>query len=87
MATTLRMPQFGMGITEGKIAKWLKAEGEAVSEGEPIVEIETAKAVQEVESPTSGILGRVLVPEQSIVPVREPIALIAEAGETLPDPE
>ncbi len=87
MPTTLHMPQFGMGTTEGKIAKWLKAEGEAVREGEPIVEIETAKAVQEVESPASGILSRVLSPEQSIVSVRDPIAIIAAPGETLPDPD
>ncbi len=87
MATTLHMPQFGMGTTEGKIAKWLKAEGDPVSEGEPIVEIETAKAVQELEAPASGRLGKILFPEQSIVPVREPIALIEALDEELPDAE
>ncbi len=83
MPTTLHMPQFGMGTTEGKIARGLKAEGDPVAEGEPIVEIETAKAVQEVEAPVTGRLGRILAPEQSIIPVREPIAIIAEPGEKL----
>ncbi len=85
MPTTLHMPQFGMGTTEGKIAKWLKAVGDSVQEGEPIVEIETAKAVQEVESPASGKLARILAPEEAIVAVREAIAIITAPGETLPE--
>jgi len=85
VATTLHMPQFGMGTTEGKIAKWLKAVGDSVQEGEPIVEIETAKAVQEVESPASGELARILAPEEAIVAVREAIAIITAPGVTLPE--
>jgi pyruvate/2-oxoglutarate dehydrogenase complex dihydrolipoamide acyltransferase (E2) component len=72
-----------MGITEGQVTQWLKREGDVVKEGESIVEIETAKAVQEVESPVSGVLARILVAEGTTVPVREAIAIIAEPGESL----
>jgi len=84
MATEVLLPQWGMGMTEGKIAKWLKAEGDAVQEGEPIVEVETAKAVQELEAPASGILSRIIVPEEATVPVRELLAIITDPGESLP---
>jgi pyruvate/2-oxoglutarate dehydrogenase complex dihydrolipoamide acyltransferase (E2) component len=83
MATKVRVPQWGMGIKEGKIAQWLKREGDAVDEGEPIVEIETAKALQEVESPAGGVLAKILVEEGVMVPVREVIAIIAGPGESL----
>ncbi|MBT4520830.1 MAG: biotin attachment protein [Halieaceae bacterium] len=76
MAVNICVPQWGMGITEGRIVKWLKAEGESITEGEPLVEIETAKAVQELESPASGTLTRILVKEQTVVPVREVIGEI-----------
>jgi len=76
MATNIYVPQWGMGVTEGRLVKWLKAEGESINEGEPIVEIETAKAVQEVESPASGTLTKILVKEDTVVPVREVIGEI-----------
>ena len=78
MAYTLHCPQWGMGITEGTIARWLKQPGEQVKEGEEIVEIESAKAVDVVESPVSGTVQKLLVEEGATVPVREPIALIDE---------
>ncbi len=84
MATEVLLPQWGMGMTEGRIAKWLKAEGESVQEGEPILEVETAKAVHELEAPASGILARIIVPEEETVPVRELLAIITEPGESLP---
>ncbi len=83
MATMINVPQWGMGITEGKITSWLKSQGDDVAEGEPVVEIETAKAVQEVESPASGILVRILVAAGETVPVREPIGIIAARGESV----
>jgi pyruvate/2-oxoglutarate dehydrogenase complex dihydrolipoamide acyltransferase (E2) component len=67
-----------MGITEATIRKWLKQPGERVQEGEVIVEIETAKAVDEVEAPVSGVVQALLVAEGVTVPVREPIAVIDE---------
>jgi pyruvate dehydrogenase E2 component (dihydrolipoamide acetyltransferase) len=85
VATEVLLPQWGMGMTEGRIAKWLKAEGDRVQEGEPIVEVETAKAVQELEAPASGILARIIVPEEETVPVRELLAIITEPGESFPE--
>ncbi len=83
MATKVRVPQWGMGIKEGKVVQWLKREGDAIDDGEPIVEIETAKAVQEVESPAGGVLAKILVEAGVMVPVREVIAVITEPGEAL----
>lgn len=83
MATTVNVPQWGMGITQGKVVKWLKREGEAVQEGEPLVEVETAKATQEVEAPATGVLVRILAAEGAMVPVRETIGIIAEPGEAI----
>jgi pyruvate/2-oxoglutarate dehydrogenase complex dihydrolipoamide acyltransferase (E2) component len=83
MATTVNVPQWGMGITQGKVVKWLKREGESVQEGEPLVEVETAKATQEVEAPATGVLVRILAAEGAMVPVRETIGIIAEPGEAI----
>ena len=85
MATTVNIPQWGMGISEGKIVKWLKQEGDAIKEGEPLVEIETAKAVQEMEAPESGILLKILLDEGQSAPVRSVIGVIGEAGEDIAD--
>jgi pyruvate/2-oxoglutarate dehydrogenase complex dihydrolipoamide acyltransferase (E2) component len=74
--TTIRMPQWGMGITEAAVLKWHKHPGDAIEEGEVIADIETAKAVEELESPISGTVRELLVPEGKPVPVREPIAIV-----------
>ena len=58
MTTKVVMPSWGMGIEEGTVVRWLKAVGDKVQAGEPIVEIETAKATQEMESPATGTLAR-----------------------------
>lgn len=76
MSTTIRMPQWGMGITEAAVLRWLKSPGERVAEGEAIAEIETAKAVEELESPVDGTVRELLVPEGATVPVRGPIAIV-----------
>jgi len=59
----VNLPKSGMGIEEGTVHHWHKAVGESVREGEVLVEIETAKALQEVVSPASGTLVRILVAE------------------------
>lgn len=69
MIVAVNLPKWGMGIEEGTVVRWLKAEGEAVSAGEPLVEVETAKTTQEVEAPASGTLLRILVSEGQDVPV------------------
>jgi pyruvate/2-oxoglutarate dehydrogenase complex dihydrolipoamide acyltransferase (E2) component len=76
MATAVVLPKWGMGIDEGTIIRWFKAEGDAVKEGEPLLEVETAKATQEIEALTSGVLVRILVREGETVAVNTPIAEI-----------
>ena len=61
MTTNVILPKSGMGIEEGTVSRWLKTEGDAVKQGEPLVEVESAKALQEVEAPASGTLTRILV--------------------------
>ena len=80
MNTDIYVPQWGMGIKECKVLGWLKAVGDAVAEGEPIAELETAKATQELESPASGILTRILAHAGETVEVRTVIGVISEAG-------
>ncbi len=76
MSVEIKIPKTGMGISEGTIAKWHKAEGEPVTEGEIIVEIETAKALEEVESPVSGTLQKILLAEEDDAEVGTVIAII-----------
>ena len=70
------LPKWGMGIEEGTVVRWLKREGESVTQGEPIVEIETAKATQEVEAPASGRLVKILLPEGETAAVNTEIGII-----------
>ena len=79
MSTTLKMPKWGMGIDEGTVLQWLKAEGDSIAKGEILVEIETAKAVQEVEAPVTGILRKILLAEGETAEVRTELALIEES--------
>ena len=70
------MPKLGTGLTEGRVARWLKSVGDTVAEGEPLAEIETAKAVEDLESPASGVLSEILLAPGEDVEVRTPIAII-----------
>lgn len=76
MSTKVLIPKSGMGTTEGTIAKWLKAEGDSVTEGEVIVEVEMAKAVEEVPAPASGVLKKILLGEGQTAEVYTEIAII-----------
>jgi pyruvate dehydrogenase E2 component (dihydrolipoamide acetyltransferase) len=78
VTTKVLIPKAGMGTTEGTIAKWLKSEGDVVTEGEVIVEIETAKAMQEVAAPVTGILKKILLAEGQTAEVYTEIAVIEE---------
>ncbi len=80
MSIEVRVPQWGMGIKECKVLDWLKAEGDNVVEGEPIAELETAKTTQELESPASGILTKILVAPGETIPVRTVIGTIEGNG-------
>lgn len=87
MATKVIMPALGMAQETGKLIAWLKHEGDAVTKGEPIMEIETDKAVVEYEAAASGILGGIRAGHGQDVPVGEMIAWILEPGEDVPDVE
>ncbi|MFT9381852.1 pyruvate dehydrogenase complex dihydrolipoamide acetyltransferase, partial [Gluconobacter sp.] len=85
MATDILMPALSPTMTEGKLARWLKNEGDKVSAGDVIAEIETDKATMEVEAVDEGILGRILVQEGvEGVAVNTPIAILVEEGEEVP---
>ena len=87
MATEIVLPQWGMEMTDGTIVKWLKQEGDSVEEGEPILEVETAKIQTELESTATGILVHIMVAEGTIVPVRGLLAIVADPGEEVPRPQ
>ena len=88
MATQVLMPALSPTMTEGKLAKWLKREGDAVASGDVLAEIETDKATMEIEAVDEGILGKILIPEGTEgVLVNTPIAVIAEEGENVSDVE
>ena len=81
MATEIVLPQWSMGMADGTIVRWLKHEGDAVTEGEPLVEVEAAKVTSEVEAEVAGVLARILVAEGETVPVRTPLCLIGTTDE------
>ncbi len=82
MAIQILMPALSPTMTEGKIARWLKKEGDAVKAGQVIAEIETDKATMEVEAVDEGVLGKILIPAGTEnVKVNEPIAMLLEEGE------
>lgn len=85
MPTPILMPALSPTMRDGRLARWLKAEGDPIRSGDVIAEIETDKATMELESVDEGILGRILVPAGSDgVAVNTPIALLLAPGETLP---
>lgn len=76
MGTKIILPKSGMGIEEGTISRWLKAVGDPVAQGEILVEVETAKALQEVEAPATGTLTAIYVAAGQDVAVNSEIGLI-----------
>ena len=82
MPTNILMPALSPTMEEGTLAKWLKSEGDEITAGDVIAEIETDKATMEVEAVDEGTLGRILVSEGTEgVKVNTPIALLLEEGE------
>jgi pyruvate dehydrogenase E1 component beta subunit len=82
MATEVLMPALSPTMTEGKIARWLKSEGESVRAGDVLAEIETDKATMEFEAVDDGVLAKIVIPEGTEhVAVNTPIAVIAGNGE------
>jgi pyruvate dehydrogenase E2 component (dihydrolipoamide acetyltransferase) len=81
MPTDVIMPALGMAQTTGIVVRWLKQSGDNVTKGEPLLEVETDKAVVEVEAPASGTLASISAEAGAEVPVGTAIAVILGAGE------
>jgi pyruvate dehydrogenase E2 component (dihydrolipoamide acetyltransferase) len=85
MATDVVIPMMGITVETGTIVEWLKKEGDHLTKGECLFVVEMDKVTAEVESPATGILARILIPEGLKVPVLTLVAVITEPGEVLPE--
>jgi pyruvate dehydrogenase E2 component (dihydrolipoamide acetyltransferase) len=83
MATQVVMPKLSPTMEEGQVARWLKKEGDKVSMGEPIAEIDTDKATMEMQALSEGVLRKVLVQEGESAPLGQAIAIIGEPDEDI----
>ena len=81
MATRVDVPQLGLTMETGTILQWLKAEGDKVEKGQPVVVIQTDKVEYEVESPTAGTLLKIAAREGMELPVGSLMAVIGQPGE------
>src|SRR5512142_2999822 len=80
-ASNVLMPQMGYDMTQGKILRWIKHEGDQVQKGDVVAEIETDKVNIEIEAFASGTLLKLVAQEGDTVPVGQPIAVIGQPGE------
>jgi pyruvate dehydrogenase E2 component (dihydrolipoamide acetyltransferase) len=85
VAKSVIMPALGMAQETGTLLRWLKREGDAVSAGEPLLEIETDKATAEIEAPVSGTLRQIQAAEGDTIPVGQEIAIILQPGDAVED--
>src|SRR5689334_20418425 len=83
MATQVVMPKLSPTMEEGQISRWLKNEGDKVSMGEPLAEIDTDKATMEMQALSNGVLRKILIKEGESAPLGQPIAVIGEAEEDI----
>src|SRR5258705_11404943 len=83
MATQVVMPKLSPTMEEGQLTRWLKKEGDKVSMGEPVAEIDTDKATMEMQALSNGILRKILINEGESAPLGQPIAIIAEPDEDI----
>lgn len=83
MAKVVVMPKLGLTMTEGTVSSWLKKEGDAVKEGEPLFEVETDKLTNTIEASATGVLRKIIAGEGVTVPVLDKIAVIAAADEDI----
>jgi pyruvate dehydrogenase E2 component (dihydrolipoamide acetyltransferase) len=84
MPTEVIMPALEMAQETGRVVRWLKAEGDEVAKGEPLMEIETDKVTVEIEAPAGGTLAGIRAAEGDDVPVGEAVAFLLAAGEEAP---
>src|SRR3972149_11904196 len=85
MTTKVLVPRLGEGVDELTIVKWLKHEGDPVKELEALLEVETDKVVTEIPSPITGIILKIIVPENIPARVGEVMAWIGQPGESVPE--
>jgi pyruvate dehydrogenase E2 component (dihydrolipoamide acetyltransferase) len=83
MATQVIMPKLSPTMEEGQISRWLKKEGEKVSMGEPLAEIDTDKATMEMQALANGVLRKILINEGESAPLGQMIAIIGEPDEDI----
>lgn len=83
MAHRVILPKLGTNIDKARIVAWLKKEGDEIAKGEVLVQVETDKAVFEVEAEASGILRRIFYPEDAVVAIAQTIAVIAAQEEDI----
>jgi len=83
MATQVVMPKLSPTMEEGQLSRWLKKEGDKVSVGEPLAEVDTDKATMEAQALAEGVLRKILVPEGETVPLGAVIAIIGAADEDI----
>ena len=81
MAVEIKMPQLTVTMSEAKVVRWCRQEGEEVEKGQPLLEVETDKAVVEIEAVASGHLLQILAREGEVVKVDELLAVIGQPGE------
>ena len=86
MPYEFKFPDIGEGLTEGEIVRWLVKEGDEVREGQPLVEVETDKALAEIPSPRTGTILKILAKEKEIVKVGQAIVVFGEKGESVAVP-
>jgi pyruvate/2-oxoglutarate dehydrogenase complex dihydrolipoamide acyltransferase (E2) component len=85
MATLFALPKLGMNQEEGEVVNWLVKEGDEVTEGQPLVEVETDKTTVELPATASGVVGRIVRRGGEVVPINAVLAVILAPGEVLPD--
>jgi pyruvate dehydrogenase E2 component (dihydrolipoamide acetyltransferase) len=86
MAFEFKFPDIGEGLTEGEIVRWLVREGDGIKEGQPLVEVETDKALAEIPSPRTGVILKIMAKEKEVVKVGQVIVVIGEKGEAVAAP-
>jgi len=84
MAEALTMPKFGQTMEEGTIVSWKKKEGDSISKGDVVMEVETDKAVMDVESDLQGTLLKIVAPAGQTLKCGETMAWVGRPGEKIP---
>src|SRR5215213_8440157 len=87
MPTLVKMPKWGLTMTAGTVTDWLREEGAHVSAGDPLLTVETEKAVNDVEAPADGVLRKIVAAAGTEAPVGGAVAILVEENEELSDAE